>query len=285
MPKKVVSFQFVAGNNPYISDLNQNLSISTRFVAPPDIDQTGINSIVSAVGGVFSTEAAICSDSDLGKPRKLKFIRQSGNSLSVAVADKTSLISVANAVKGILDPLNGGINPVVCIQLIGEEFLNLNDELGVNYDGTGFAVSHKAPATALKQNYASGIIAYEADAASVFGTSVTHSIRSITEKASNEFAAQLGTAAPSCIGDFLTVQSCGNGRRNPRDHRRYILDFATKADPADDTETSQSERIEVPVAGAGALDTLACGNALAALTGLYCIGFKGESHSRFHKFL
>jgi hypothetical protein len=185
----------------------------------------------------------------------------------------------------VLDPLNGGINPVVCIKLYGEEFLNLNDELGVNFTGTAFAPSHKAPATATKQNFASGVIAYETDAANPIGTSVIHSIRSITEKATNDFAAQLGTAAAGCIGDFLTLQNCGNGRRNPRKHRRFILDFATKADPADGAEESQSERIEVPVAGGGALDILACGNSLATLTGLYCIGFVGESYSRFHKLL
>lgn len=285
MPKNVVSFQFVAGTNPYISDLNQNLSISSRFVAPPDLDGIGIGVMVTAVGGVITNEPAVCSDSALGTPRKLQFIRQSGNSFSIAVADVTSMIATANTIKGIIDPLNGGVNPVVCIKLIGESFGNLNDELGVSYDGTAFAPSHKAPATALKQNFASGVIAYEADAANPYGLSVTHSIRSITEKDTNEFAAQLGTAAASCIGDFLTIQSCGNGRRNPRAHRRYILDFATKADPSDTAESSQSERIEVPVSGGGALDILACGNALAALTGLYCIGYMGESYDRFHKLL
>lgn len=285
MPKKVVSYQFVSGTNAYISDINQNLSINSRFVAPPDLAQAGIDAILAASGAVETTEPAICSDSALGKPRKLEFIRSSGNSMSVAVANKNDLISAATAIKGVLDPLNGASNPVVCIKLYGEEFLNLNDELGVNFTGTAFAPSHKAPATAGKQNFASGVITYEADAANPIGTSVIHSIRSITEKATNEFAAQLGTAAAGCIGDFLTLQNCGNGRSNPRKHRRFYLDFATKADPADAAEESQSERIEVPVAGGGALDILACGNSLAALTGLYCIGFKGESYSRFHKLL
>lgn len=285
MPKQVISYQFVAGTTPYTSDLNQALSINARFVAPPDMDGIVAGVIVAAAGGVITTEPAICSDSDLGKPRKLEFIRASGNTMSVAINNKSNLIAAATAIKGAIDGLNGGTNPVVCIKLHGEYFPNLNDELGVIYNGTTFAVSHKAPATALKQNFASGIIAYQADAANPFGATVTHSIRSITEKATNDFAAQLGTAGASCIGNFLTILNCGNGRRNPRSHRRFILDFATKADPASTTEDAQSEKIEVPVAGGGALDVLACGNQLAALTGLYCIGFQGESHSRFHKFL
>ncbi len=285
MPKQVISYQFAAGTNPYLSDINENLSLNGRFVAPPDIDQAGIDAILAAVGAVQTTIPAVCSDSQLGKPRKLEFIRSSGNTMSVAVADKTNLIAAATAVKGVIDPLNSASNPVVCIKLYGEEFLNLNDEFSLNYDGTLYAPSHKAPATADKQNFASGVIAYEADAANPFGTTVTHAIRSITEKATNELSDQLGTAGAGCIGDFLEILNCGNGRRNPRKHRRFILDFSTKADPLDTAETPQSERIEVPVAGAGVLDILACGNNLVTLPGLYCIGYMGESHSRFHKFL
>ncbi|MEO1692189.1 MAG: hypothetical protein AAFR63_11770 [Cyanobacteria bacterium J06631_6] len=285
MPKQVISFQFVAGTNPYISDINQNLSINSRFVAPPDMDGIAAAAVVTAAGGVVTNESAVCSDSALGKPRKLEFIRASGNSFSVAFADRTDINGVATAIKGIVDPLNGGNNPVVCIKLEGEEFLNLNDELSLNYNGTVFAPSHKAPATALKQNFASGVISYEADAGASFGLTTTHAIRSITEKVGNELSAQLGSAAAGCIGDFLTLQSCGNGRRNPRKHRRYILAFSTKADVADTAEQAQTETIEVPVAGAGALDTLACGNALVALPGLYCIGYKGESYSRVHKLI
>lgn len=285
MPKNVISFQFVAGTNSYISDLNQNLSINSRFVAPPDMDGIAAAAVVTAAGGVITNESAVCSDSALGKPRKLEFIRASGNTFSVAFADKTDMIGVATAIKNIVDPLNGGNNPVVCIKLEGEEFLNLNDELGLNYNGSVFAPSHKAPATALKQNFASGVIAYEADAAATFGLGTTQSIRSITEKATNDFSSQLGGAAIGCIGDFLTLLNCGNGRRNPRKHRRYILAFSTKADPAAGGEAAQTETIEVPVAGAGALDVLACGNSLVTLPGLYCIGFKGESYSRVHKLL
>ena len=285
MPKNVVSFQYAVGTNPYVSDINQNLSINSRFVAPPDLDDAGITAILAAVGGTLTTEAAICSDSALGTPRKLEFIRKSGNSMSVAVAARTALVSAATTIKGVLDPLNGGTNPVVCIKLYGEEFLNLNDELGLSYDGTTFATSHKAPATALKQNFVTGSIAYGADAAGTFGESTIIGIRSITEAADNTFAAQLGTTPATCIGNFLDLQNCGNGRRNPRKHRRFMLTFATKADPTDATEGAQTETIELPVKDSAAADILTCGSGAAGLTGLYCIGYKGESHSRFHKFL
>lgn len=285
MPKNVVSFQYSVGTNPYISDINQSLSINSRFVAPPDLDDTGITAVLAAVGGTRTVESAVCSDSALGSPRKLQFIRKSGNSMSIAVAARANLIAAATAIKGVLDPLNGGVNPVICIKLEGEEFGNLNDELGVSYDGTAFAPTHKAPATALKQNFVTGLVAYEADAAATFGTATVIGIRSITEAAEQNFAAQLDTIPVNCIGAFLNLQNCGNGRRNPRKHRRFNLTFSTKADPALTTEDAQTETIEVPVADSAATDILACGVSIAGLVGLYCVGYQGESYSRFHKFI
>lgn len=285
MPKTVVSVRYAAGSNPYVTDFNSNLTITSRFVLPPDLNVVNQSEIISAIGATLNEESAPCSDSALGSPRKLLFIRESGNTMSVPVSDRTNLINIAGAIKAILNAANDGNNTVVCIKLIGEEFPNLNDEFGVSYDGTTFAQSHKAPSTAFKQNFASGVISYEADAADPFGTPVIHPIRSITEKSTNEFSAQLGTTAADCVGSFLTLLNCGNGRRNPRKHRRLNLIFATKADPADDAEESQSESIELPISGGGALDILACANSAATLTGLYCLGYQGESYDRFHKLL
>jgi len=285
MPKKVVSYEFIEGTNPYISDFNENYTVSKRFNAPPDFDQATIDAVLAAVGASERTEPAVCSDNGFGDLRYLEFTRLSGNTFSLALPNKNNLLTAAAAVKAIVDPLNSGNNPVACIALVGEYFSNLNDLFGVSYDGTTFATSHKAPATALKQNFASGVISYEADAATTVGLAVTHSIRSITEKADNEFAAQLGTTPAGCIGDFLTVLNCGNGRRNPRAHRRAELAFATKADPTDTAEVAQSETIELPIAGSGALDILACLNSAAALDAVYCLGYRGESYKRVDRLL
>ena len=283
MPKNVVSFTFTTGVNAYVSDLNVNYSIGSRFNAPPDIDGIAAAAIVTAAGGIITNEPAVCSDGNSIKPRKLQFVRSSGNTMSVAIGERTNLIAAATAIKGVLDGANGGNNPVVCIKLMGEQANNLNDELGVAYDGTTFALTHKAPDDALKQNYVTGVISYESDSTNPFGETVLQPIRSITEKATEDFAAQLGTVPASCGLTLLNTLNCPNGRRNPRNHRRYTLSFATKADVADAAEIAQTETIELPVSGGGALDILACGNAAAALTGLYCIGYMGENYDRFHK--
>ncbi len=285
MPKTVITFNFTINVNPYTSDLNINYTINSRFNAPPDIDGIAAAAIVTAAGGIITNETAVCSDGNGIKPRKLYFIRASGNSMSVAIAQSTNLISAATAIKGILDGANGGSNPVVCIKLEGEKVKNLNDELGISYDGTTFATTHAAPTDAEKQNYVTGVISYESDATNPIGGSVLQPIRSITEKATNDFAAQLGTVPATCGLNVLTVLTCPGGRRNSRDHRRFTLYFATKADPADTEEVPQTETIELPVAGGGALDILACANAAAALPGLYCLDYKGENYDKLHKSL
>ncbi len=277
MPKTVVSYRYVAGTNGYQTDFNQELSVTGRFVLPPDLTEANRDAILTAMGATLNIEQAPCSDTGLGDLRKLEFIREGGNSMSVAVNDRTNLISTATSIKGILDAANSGNNKVVCIKLYGEYFANLNDEFGVSFDGTTFATSHKAPATALKQNYASGVVAYKTDAAQTFGNSVIQPIKSITEAADNTYAAQLGTTPTSCIGDFLNIKNCGNGRRNPRKHRRFLLDFAISA--------TESESIELPATGHLATEIEACGNEAASLQGLYCLGYRGESYSRFHKLL
>ena len=197
MPKNVVTFAFTDGVNPYVSDFGINYTINSRFNAPPDLDDLAITAILTTIGATRTTESAVCSDNSSLFPRKLQFIRASGNTVSIAIPERADLISDATAIVGALNGSDNN-NPVVCIKLFGEKSNNLNDEFGIAYDGTTFAPTHTAPDTADKQNYVTGVISYEADGANPFGTSVLQPIRSITEKATNDFAAQLGTIPADC---------------------------------------------------------------------------------------
>lgn len=285
MPKNVVSFRFALGDNPYVSDIGLNYSLSNTFVAPPYLDDTAINAILAAVGATRTTEPAVCSDKGLFSPRKLQFTMASGNTMSVAISNRIDWTTSATSIRDTINTAAAATNQVACIKLFGEEFSNLNDELGVTFDATSVAPSHKAPASADKQNYVGGVISYSADIATTFGANVTQSIRSITEASDNTFAAQLGTTPTTCIGDLLNLQSCGNGKRNPRKHRRFELEFLTRLAPDDGDETPQKETIQLPVASSSAADILSCGQAAAALPGLVCIGYMGESYSRVHRVL
>ena len=171
---------------------------------------------------------------------------------------------------------------VVCVKLEGEEFANLNDRMGVAYANT-VATTHVSTGES-RQFYYSGVAGYENDTAAA-GVTVLQSIKSITDN-ENAPATQVATAWTGCVGNFLSVVACvGQGRRNPRKHRRYTLTLITSADPTNNTLPTESETIEVPVVSQAASDILTCGQTLAALNGVYCIGYQGESFSRFHKLL
>jgi hypothetical protein len=83
------------------------------------------------------------------------------------------------------------------------------------------------------------------------------------------------------VGAFVNALACrGKGRRNPRKHRRFLMTFAVG-----DATNRETETTELPVKDAEAASILSCGQTAAALNGLYCIGYKGESYARYHKLL
>lgn len=281
MPKKVIPLKFIASNGTgYNSDNGEELSVNSRFVLPPDLTDANAGAIVTATGATnltFVTDPNPCPDATVGSLRKLVFIRTSGNSMSVAVSESTNLIDAANTIKGILDAAG---DEVVCIKLVGEYFPNLNDRLEVNYQAGSFATSHVSTA-ASKQLYYSGSINYEADATT--GDTIIR-VKSITDQP-NAPATQLGSTWSTCVGDFLDIIPCGGlGRKKVRNHRRYILGFIVNTGTTDNA-IEAVETIELPVASKDSAEILTCGRAAAALNGAYCIGYRGESNSRFHKLL
>jgi len=286
MPKNYVKTQFLNDDGTgYLTDIGISLNISGGFYLPPDVPDTEITTILQNIGA--NVPSAIkpnppCSDRVGADLRRLKFIRANGNTMSVPVSSRTDLLSAATVISGIL--LAAG-SEVVCIELLGEYFPDLADELGMNYAGT-FATSH-VPTTGGKQFQYSGNVSYQTDATTgLLGSSIIFQpIKSITN---NEGApsTQLAPAWAGCVGDFSENLPCrGKGRKNPYKHRRFELTFATKADPADATETAETETAELPAISATAADILTCGQAAAALPGAYCIGYRGESYSRYHRLL
>jgi hypothetical protein len=277
MPKKTITAKFIADSTDYTTDWGTSLSTFGLFNAPPDLTETDIDGIISAIGATRDGELPPCNEVG-GTLRKLRFIRKSGNTLSVPVNNRSNLLSAATVIKGIL---NTAGNEVVCIELLGEEYANLNDEMGISYQAGTTAPTHRAPSTALKQYYHAGNIEYSADSTSPIGGVVYQPIKSISN-VENGPATQLGSVWDGCVGDFASVIPCprGQGRSNPMKHRRFIVSFIVGT-----TEVDGSEQIEVPVKNYQASDVLSCGQNLAALDGAYCIGYRGESYRKFHKLL
>ncbi len=286
MPKTVVKAQFLNDDGTgYLMDIGTSINVSANFVLPPDVPDTEITTILQNIGANIPSVIKPnppCSDRVGADLRKLLFIRANGNSMSVPVSSRVDLLNAATVITGIL---NSADSEVVCIKLLGEYFPDLADELGLAYNNT-FATSH-VPTTGGKQFYHAGNIEYQTDATTGIAGSDTvfQPIKSISNL-ENAPSTQLSAAWAGCVGDFSEALACrGRGRKNPRKHRRFELTFATKTDVASETESALTETAELPVKSAAAADILSCGQSAAQLAGVYCIGYRGESYSRYHRLL
>ena len=294
MPKNTVSVRFPEGDaSKYITDWGDAIITSAVFNLPPDIDQAGKEAILAAIGGVENADLPPCPAIN-GKLRKLKFTRAKGNTMSVPVRTRQDLLTAATAINGVLNAGGSSDNPVVCIDLIGENFPNINDEMSLSYTAGAFAKTHRSPDTAPKQWNYFGKIQYQADSTNPAGGVIFQPVKTMTD-VENSAPTQLDTEWLGCAGEFETVVPCPRpaGNLNPLKHRRYVMTFLTKPvevnDPANppagaDVDFS-SERTEVPVQHheAGLIKT--CGEGLAKLVGAYCIGYQGESYRLYHRLL
>ena len=286
MPKTYMKFQFVPSDSTgYEMDMGNTIAASAGGYLPPDIPTTEITSILQAAGAQPLSavrDNLPCTDSVNAELRKLIFIRDNGNSMSVPVGTRANLLQAATVIRGIL---NSGDAQVSCIKLVGEYFPNVADQLGLTYAGT-FAQSHR-PLTGGKQFVYSGSANYETDVVrTALGDDVVFQNVKVNTNVENAPPTKFGTTWTNCVGAFANALTCrGQGKTNPRKHRRYELTFATKSDLASATEVAQTETNELPVIGATAAEILACGTAATNLDGLYCIGYRGESYDRYHLIL
>ncbi len=278
MPKTIITAQFGGDDYSYESDIGNLISASGRFVLPPDIGEAQVAAILDAIGAkpLSAIVEGVCNDAVNGKLRKLEFIRDDGSSMSVPVAKRADLFSAANVIKGILQS-SGSNRQVTCIKLVGERWRVLNDELGVSYTAGQVAVSHKPNSGATKQYYYSGSMQYATDAFVNSGQQVLVPIKSISNN-ENAPATQVASAWGGCVGTLSNAAGCGGSGK--RKHRRYILDFVTEVDG---TAIKTTESIEFPVKSYDASAIKTCGQGAAQLTGILCIGYRGESYDKFHK--
>lgn len=284
MPRNVVPAQFLPNEGTgYLLDIGIEIPARSKFVLPPDVDTAQAATILANIGAQplsAISKSGPCSETVNADLRRLRFFRAGGGSMSVPVSSRANLINAATVVQGIL---NAAGDSVVCIQLEGEKFPDLADQLGLNYQGS-IATSH-VPNGSSKQFHHTGRISYASDGG---GNIVFQNIRSITDN-ENAPATQIAAAWDGCVGNFENALACrGKGDKNPRKHRRFDLTFAIGspgANPGDPATIDNTETIELPVKSADASEILSCGQAAAALSGVYCIGYRGESNTRFHRLL
>jgi hypothetical protein len=265
----------------YLADRGRRIDYTGRFVMPPDLDfPADAVTIANVAGGTGDVEENTSDNPcPVGLdflPRKLVFIRKSGNSVSVPIGERANLETAQDVIVGVL---NKPGNEVVCIKLEGETWINLNNELSLTYTANEIATDSRPP-NGLKQYIYAGQIQYESD---IFTGDVVFTSVKVATDVDGSPPTNLGATWGTCVGAFETSNfSCG---RDKRDHRRYLLDFVVgnvdNTDPNNPVVTNRrSERKEVPVRDYEAAPILQCGRNLAALAGAYCIGYQGESYNR-----
>jgi hypothetical protein len=283
MPKTVISAQFrsFSGSLGYVRDIGDAISINSRFILPPDVPEAQAATILDAIGAVplSAIVNGVCTEGVSGKPRKLQFLREDGSSMSVAVGQRSNLKTAANVIKGVLQ--SSGVQ-VSCIKLTGEYWSSLSEELGLVYNPGAVAPTHKAPSSSSKQHFYAGRMNYESDAVPS-GSGQTNifllPVKSISDIKGSP-SSQLVPVWNTCAGALSPVAACNSKSRKKRAHRRFLLEFVTEVNG---TQIVATETAELPHAKSAAQEIFNCGQLAAALSGVFCIGYKGESYPAFHK--
>lgn len=273
MARNIVPVVF---DNPYTPDRGGSVEgLSYRVAQPADVTDAQLDAILAPLGARRKTAAdrVPCPVAGDFRPRKLRFVRQDGNSLSLVIPSHTAALTVAAAIR---DSLNAAVvaNQVVCIELLGEQWFDLAPNLGAS--GAPVAGTESRSTLGGKQYVHSGKILYEYDGGA--GATVTTAVRVDTDAVAAGGVTSppsiLGTAWTDCVGAFEEENPCSS--RRGLDHRRYIAVLKT----ANGYQTT-----EVPVKSTDSADILACGQAIAGLASLTCLPYQGETNKRLHTFL
>lgn len=279
MPKTYAKIGFVdvsGSNKPYSLDIGDNRNVTSGFYLPKSLEGMTVaqlQTIASAVDGhaisLGKTEiipySNPCPDEANFSPRKLIFILNNGSSVGIPVSSKSGIVSTATLIKTTLDEINSNTR-VVCIKLQGEEIPNLNSELGLTFNPDSRATSSGS------SSYYSGKITYSSD---VSGNVPGYPVK--VASSLQQVPPIFGDIWSSCVGDFQTLPSCGTGRSNPVEHRRYIVKYQIQPDPARPNEPNFETR-ELPVNSIDPTQIKNCGTLLATQSSIFCISYKGEDN-------
>lgn len=276
MAKVFQSYRFTTAN-PYTDDMGTVRQLTARFAVPPDMTPAIAIGLAAQAGGVAvlptDPKGAACPDAGV-KGRKLTFIRQDGNSISFTMGDRLTLIAQATGMRATIDALTG-TNPVVCIKLDGEYYPNLFDELAPAAPGPRVpGISSRPPAPATKQYQHFGTFSYLSDA--IYGTTYQLPFKIASNLPANAAPAEYD-AFLSAAGVIPVATSPCPGS-DPRIPRRFLVQSVVNQNAAIISQTA-----EIPVAGHLPASILAIGQQIAAATSTQCVGYRGESNSRFHR--
>jgi len=271
MATKFISFT----GTGYIPDWNptaKDLSFQGRFNQPPNLSNANAATILATLGLVAKTKTseAVCIPPTSFTPRKLKFSFASRGSISVPVMDRSQLIPLATTLKSNLKTYLG--TDVVCIELIGEEWGRMDEELRpANVTPTPGADIRIT--TGSRNPIYTASMLYSSDG----NRKVAQSVRMNTDLAGgNQPFTRYATEIQVALGTLL-ARGCGGGSNI--DPRHYTVKFlTTNAD-------NPVRQLIIPVAAESASAIRSVGVGLATNTQTLCLAYNGESDSRFSRLI
>lgn len=262
---------------------------------PGDFDDALVTAILGVTGvdmviGDQVVDSAICPEpSNQFSPRRIKFIRTSGNEFSLPYITPARVLDIYVEIR---DLVNAAIadDPVLCGASIGETWRDIVPRFRTNTAAPAAGTSPRA-APGAKQPFYAGKINYAYDGGG--GATEFISVRTATDV----YDEATGVAGiPTVIG-AAAWNGCGNAiqpsnpclpRANIK-YRRLIPTFffnkaATTQGPDDVAATYYGENT-IPLNQEAVADRATCATTVANLASTACLAYRGESNPRLDLFV
>jgi|GEM_PF-5930961 len=259
----------------YLADwdlLGKDLNVSGRFSRPPGLADVTVDSILAAIGATRKnpTQKAPCPPPASFDPRRLVFYFATGGSVSLPFSQKANAVALGTALKALFQ---GDLGVVTCIQLVGEKWGRVEEELrpaGFTLTAgtdTRVAAGSKNPVFARFYTYTSDN-----------GSNTVQAVRQNTDSTAVPATPFSVYATPitNALGPLLP-QGCGGvGNIIPRNYTVKVLTTNVR---------NPVRQLIVPVATNDALGIRGIGTGLSAIAQTMCLSYEGQSDSRLSRLI
>jgi hypothetical protein len=292
MSYKAVKVNFLTDND-YTDDFgNTYEKLNSVLRVPSDLTEAKITAILTAAKmELRTTSKSVCGVGTSFNKRFLKFTRSNGNSISIPIYARDQLKTVGNA---IIQALNTNDFKVVCVELIGEFWLDVRDLLRTTPpSGQQDQLPPIEPNTDLGKHkliYSGTMTEYKRDSGNTYGETDLIPFNMQTNLEGEPYTG-LTTQINGCLGTVNTSGlSCGSKGKivTPR---RFVPSILTRpynngSPPTpDENATDSLQTLTIASSKHLAADIKACGTALANITAIQCLAYYGESNKKYHQIL